>query len=398
LKAKIEKIPFFFKSPAKHLKNIIVDFNNNKVNQPVYVKHKRRLIPSASDSDSEISDVTSGNISSDGEEILTATETKIIEKQGSSSQPKGSSKTRFKSKIQNVNKKTNADKIDDGKRHFEETKSLNTDGFLKEFNAHIPHWGGTFENNGKRFNVTNTCTIDNYLFAFWVMSKISPGFLEKIQPNETTNAIKEIVSHIDMNNWDKAKQTWFLKVMRKDISKYKRSINFYGEVETFFLQYVLGYQNHSLIQICTNSCSNNGNTIITEDSKIICLGRQKNEKNNIGVVSTFIDKCTSCKNRITCDVKFSEDPQFLFMETNSLLKIKEIPGSVQVDFKKYQLLCVILYLIKKRHFVSVFYFNNNYYLVDDLSPKETIILNEANKKHLTYFKINISSALYCKSS
>jgi hypothetical protein len=86
------------------------------------------------------------------------------------------------------------------------------------------------------------------------------------------------------------------------------------------------------------------------------------------------------------------------METNSLLKIKEIPGSVQVDFKKYQLLCVILYLIKKRHFVSVFYFNNNYYLVDDLSPKETIILNEANKKHLTYFKINISSALYCKSS
>jgi hypothetical protein len=62
LESKNRENSFFFKSPAKHLQNIIVDFNNNKVNQPVYVKHKRRSRPSADDSDSEISDVTSGNI------------------------------------------------------------------------------------------------------------------------------------------------------------------------------------------------------------------------------------------------------------------------------------------------------------------------------------------------
>jgi hypothetical protein len=141
--------------------------------------------------------------------------------------------------------------------------------FLKKFNDHIHHWGYSFENNGKLLNETNTCTIDNFLFAFWVMSEIIPAFLEKIQLNETTNAIKEIVSHIDSNNWDKAKQILFLKVMRKDIRKYKRSISFYGEVETFFFLFLLGYQNNSLIQIWKNCCTNNGNTIINEDSKKI---------------------------------------------------------------------------------------------------------------------------------
>ncbi len=66
------------------------------------------------------------------------------------------------------------------------------------------------------------------------MSKIIPCFLEKIQPNETTSAIKETVSHIDMNNLDKAKQTWFLKVMRKDRSNSKEVLIFMVKLKRFF--------------------------------------------------------------------------------------------------------------------------------------------------------------------
>ena len=54
-------------------------------------------------------------------------------------------------------------------------------------------------------------------------------------PGELTNNIIEIVFHIDNTDWDQVKLTWFLKVMKKDISKYKRSVvSFFGEVDVFF--------------------------------------------------------------------------------------------------------------------------------------------------------------------
>ena len=46
------------------------------------------------------------------------------------------------------------------------------------------------------------------------------------------------------------------------------------------------------------------------------------------------------------------------------------------------------------YFISVFNFDNNYYLVDDLNPKESVVLYESNKNQKKYFEMNISSALY----
>jgi hypothetical protein len=81
------------------------------------------------------------------------------------------------------------------------------------------------------------------------------------------------------------------KSNEKDLSKYKRSeVRFFGEVETFFLKYVLVYQKHSLIQNCSYGCTYNGKRIINDNSEIISLGRQKNNKNNIGLVSSFVFK------------------------------------------------------------------------------------------------------------
>jgi hypothetical protein len=67
LKEKLKKNKTLFQSPSKHLKNILVDINNNsKDNEPEYVRQKRRNTNLAY-SDSENSDVTSGNLTSDNE-------------------------------------------------------------------------------------------------------------------------------------------------------------------------------------------------------------------------------------------------------------------------------------------------------------------------------------------
>ena len=390
LKEKLKNNKTLFQSPSKHLKNILVDINNNsKVNEPEYVRQKTRSTNLAY-SDSENSDVTSGNLTSDNEiNISDQTDTqkkKLFTKKAV---------TKIQSDDTQVTKNNNKKEMDYNNGSHEENKRLISDVFLKAFDSHIPHWGGKFKYNGKILTATNTCTIDYYLFAFWVLKQIIPTLIEKMAPGELTNNIKEIVNHIDNNDWDQAKLTWLLKVMKKDISKYKRSVvSFFGEVENFFLKYVIGYQNHSLIQNCSNNCAFNGNTIITENSEIIRLGRQKNNKNNIGLVSSYIDKCSVCQTRVTSDVKFSIQPIFIFIETSSLIKLPQTPITVEIDFHKYRLLCVILHLLKKKHFISVFNFDNNYYLVDDLNPKESVVLYESNKNQKKYFEMNISSALY----
>jgi hypothetical protein len=65
LKEKLKNNKTLFQSPSKHLKNILVDINNNsKDNEPEYVRQKRRNTNLAY-SDSENSDVTGGNLTSD---------------------------------------------------------------------------------------------------------------------------------------------------------------------------------------------------------------------------------------------------------------------------------------------------------------------------------------------
>ena len=44
--------------------------------------------------------------------------------------------------------------------------------------------------------------------------------------------------------------------------------------------------------------------------------------------------------------------------------------------------------------MSVFHLGGQKYLVDDLQPNQSILLNENDKTHRKYFKYNISSALY----
>jgi hypothetical protein len=46
------------------------------------------------------------------------------------------------------------------------------DDKLPDFTEHLPKWGAKFSFGRSLVTVVNTCTIDNYLFALWFLSKI----------------------------------------------------------------------------------------------------------------------------------------------------------------------------------------------------------------------------------
>ena len=167
------------------------------------------------------------------------------------------------------------------------------------------------------------------------MTKLLPGFSEKIPQLEHTEALKKIINDIDLNHWDDARQKWFIDVMGKDISK-KTQINFYGTMQEFFFQYMYAYQTHDLIQKCSTDCILNGNLIISDNSNFLLLGRLQKNK-SIHFVSS-INKCDMCNARVTCSIHFKNSATFFFIETTSRFKINELPKTLEIENKTYKLL------------------------------------------------------------
>ncbi|CAF0948707.1 unnamed protein product [Brachionus calyciflorus] len=77
----------------------------------------------------------------------------------------------------NLNESISSENTDDGQHETDDFGFLS----LEEFIKHIPKWGGRIEYKGlKDTFVSNTCTIDYFLLAFWLASKLSPNFLTDI--------------------------------------------------------------------------------------------------------------------------------------------------------------------------------------------------------------------------
>ena len=374
LKDRIAIEPQYYKHPSLHLSQIFVNLDElEQSNQPRYVKNKRRKRIVHNDDDS----ISSTEFSRSSSSTDSEKNKKILQR-----------KQKKEPHLKINENKQNQKQLNIKLHHIviENFKNLQ----ISDFAAHIPRNGGYFISDGKRIPFINTCTIDNYLFAFWVLSRLISDFQEKIPQLVHTRAIKEIIKEIENFEWDKARQIWYETVMQESLKTKK--VNFYGEVEVFFLKYMYIYQTHNLIQICTQNCNNNGNLIIAENSGIINFGRLKNT--GIGIVTDLTFKCSSCRSRVTCEVHFINNPNFIFMETTSHFKINEVPKQFRIQHKTYNFLCAILHFRQRRHFVSIFEIENKNYLIDDLSPNSAIELKNNNSKHLIYFSSNISSALY----
>ncbi len=83
-----------------------------------------------------------------------------------------------------------------------------------EFNEHVPRWGARFKYKGNNVNVTNTCTVDYFLFGFWVLSKIvhSRNFRNIPEINKT-EVLKDIITNINVLNWNKVRELWIFNII-----------------------------------------------------------------------------------------------------------------------------------------------------------------------------------------
>ena len=83
---------------------------------------------------------------------------------------------------------------------------------------YIPFWGGfMIDQNGNKTNtsITNTCTIDYFLFSIWLSTKMSNNCFEKIESLSQPQKFLEIIDCIDKMDWDKAKTIWVVDISNK---------------------------------------------------------------------------------------------------------------------------------------------------------------------------------------
>jgi hypothetical protein len=115
--------------------------------------------------------------------------------------------------------------------------------------------------------VINTCTIDNFLFAFWVISKLDQRLIQFLSESDITATLKKIIIEIDNIQWDSARQIWYPEVMKQKIAK--QEISFLGTVQEFFIKFLYHYQQHDTIQQCMEGCLKNKTEVFHRDSSIL---------------------------------------------------------------------------------------------------------------------------------
>jgi hypothetical protein len=243
---------------------------------------------------------------------------------------------------------------------------------MSNFETRIPLWGGKIvdeNNNDIGKIIVNTCTIDNFLLAIWVCSKLNSSIISLI----LFKPIIRIINSIEMNEWNKAKSIWLKEILYEYFDfdcncsecapLFKNhTINTFGSEYEFFLEPIINLQKYSLTSHCSSTCLSNN---IAKESVSLIFEKQN------GIVSLILSKkkkCNSCKCQFSSELKFLKNPPWIFIQTSGkeMIKLEDLPHVLLISNRKYQLLCVSIY--RTNHFRSIYLLNNSYFLVDDLKP------------------------------
>ena len=249
--------------------------------------------------------------------------------------------------------------------HLPNNPDLSVDGFLK----HIPFWGGKIQYNGKNeISLTNTCNIDYYLFSLWVLSKIDANFLSNILIFEETPLLLTIINNIDILNWNMAKQIWVNKIMKYNQSVIRNTISIFGNERDRLVYFLRRFQTHQLIQTCSENCIFNEH-VFSDNSFCIFFDKTNNL---VHFYNTYSGKCPQCKLPISCEIRFINNSNFIFIEVvRPNIIYSDLPKEITLSKKKYRLICATVYT--NRHFVGIFNINNSSFVVDDIGQKCTYL-------------------------
>ncbi len=172
--------------------------------------------------------------------------------------------------------------------------------------------------------VSNTCSIDYYLLALWVLSRLKINILNDIFD---LIPLKIIIEFIEKNDWTSARNNWLLNIMQIEKSKIKKGeLSLFGSEEEMIIKYFWIHQKHKLVQKCSNNCSEN-NSIYFEDSSSIFI---RKTADNISIFSFDVPKCKTCKTKTELIIQFHKKPKFIFIEafSNRNIYVKDYPQEI----------------------------------------------------------------------
>ena len=211
--------------------------------------------------------------------------------------------------------------------------------------------------------------------------------MEMLPSFEQTNSIIRIIEFIENEDWIKAKEVWVFEIAKYSLHE-TNQVNLFGSQYQHFLTYMKNFQQHKLVQNCKKDCPLNG-IIIREDSEKIFF---KILKSKITIYSCYTENCDGCGKKIKPNISFSFTPIFVFIESaHEKIFVNDLPNKVIIDGKKYFFIGTTLSKID--HFIGVFNFKNNLYVVDDLGQKVNSLSDL--KVHREAIKLSTTVSIYC---
>lgn len=332
--------------PANHLRSIFIDLDKKEQpNKPRYVRHKRLKL-------------------------------QIKESTVESSSSESDSERDDKDEIKDKHKEAQNETFEEN--NIEESGIEKKENIIVELIKRLPKNGAKIEyKNCKNITVINTCTIDYFLLGFWYLNTINNNIFKDNNLNNNLK-IQEIISNIELVDWNKAKELWINDILNLEQPIVNKTISVFGSEERFFICKVREYQRHQLLQKCKENCIQNENLIVCEDAKNLFF---KKIKNVIQIYSGFNGKCVQCHSKTSTIIKFYFKPQFIFIQSMfSDIKINELPEILIIDGNRYKLVCSTIHL--RDHFIGVFKIGNKMHQIDDLD-QSFIEYDESKNRRFT---------------
>ena len=157
---------------------------------------------------------------------------------------------------------------------------------------------------------------------------------------------------IDVYEWNLAKQTFILDIMRYNSPAIRGQLDFFGSEYGKLIRYLDKFQLHNLIQICTPGCVNDG-AILRNQTDTIYLNKINN---NVVLHSMHTRLCQACQ--VHCDVLIdfgTNNPNFILIQTvTRSIIFNEMPKILEINNRRYQLLCATALEENRAHFISIF--------------------------------------------
>jgi hypothetical protein len=171
---------------------------------------------------------------------------------------------------------------------------------------HCVVWGGEIQFHGKKIELINTCTCDNFQMAMWALSHLQPNFYHLLPQVLETNALVQMIESVDMinpadpltnfrNQWNKAKAKFILDIVMQSHLRPQININdqmdFFGSEYGKFIVHLAIFQLHNVIQICSTGCLNDG-AIIKRKEHLIYINKIGD---NVVFQSMWSGLCKECR-------------------------------------------------------------------------------------------------------